>query len=271
MANLVGTSNDPGVAAVFGEHTAGAAALIGQSNTGRGVLGISESGQGVFGVSVASAGVVGESKGSVGVKGVSVDGRGTEGVSVGGEGVVGFSENSTGVMGQADGAGIGVVGTSKSGVGVFGKGARLAGLFEGKVDITEDLTVRGVSIHALLQRIVKLEETVAIFLSNPTGTATPPTMPVISVSREGSGAESFFIIEGSGFLASKTVNIRVVDDTLQSLTFPHTADANGKINVRQSISCTSGLALHFSATDSRPNPGDMTGVLFSNTFTTTCP
>ena len=53
-SNLVGTSNDPNVAAVFGEHTAGQAAVIGQSNGGRGVLGVSEAGQGVWGASNSS-------------------------------------------------------------------------------------------------------------------------------------------------------------------------------------------------------------------------
>jgi hypothetical protein len=148
-------SNDPNVAAVFGEHTAGAGAVIGQSNNGRGVIGISEAGQGVWGVSVSSTGVVGEStngwgvsgssetqygvagqsKNSAGVRGTSQSGRGTEGVSTDGEGVVGFSTNSTGVWGQADGAGTGVQGTSKSGDGVFGQstgsGRGVAGFSEG--------------------------------------------------------------------------------------------------------------------------------------------
>jgi hypothetical protein len=71
MANLVGTSNDPNVAAVFGEHTADQAAVIGQSNNGRGVLGISEAGQGVWGNSVSSTGVVGVSKSGHGASGES--------------------------------------------------------------------------------------------------------------------------------------------------------------------------------------------------------
>ena len=52
MANLVGDSNDPNVAAVSGVHTAGAGAVIGQSNDGRGVIGISEAGK-VSGESVS--------------------------------------------------------------------------------------------------------------------------------------------------------------------------------------------------------------------------
>jgi hypothetical protein len=153
------TSNDPGVAALTGEHTAGQAAIIGQSNEGRGVLGVSETGQGVWGHSVSSTGVVGvstsgwavsggsetgygvagQSKQSAGVRGTSEAGRGTEGVSTDSEGVVGFSKKSTGVWGQADGAGTGVLGTSNSGVGIHGKGGRLAGFFEGDVEVTGDI------------------------------------------------------------------------------------------------------------------------------------
>jgi hypothetical protein len=159
MANLVGKSNDPNIAAVFGEHMAGQAAIIGQSLDGRGVLGISEAGQGLWGHSVSSTGVVGVTKTGwgvsgesetqfgvvgistegAGVKGTSQAGRGTEGVSVESEGVVGVSKKSAGVWGQAEGAGAGVQGTSKSGIGVVGKGGRLAGFFEGDVEVTGDI------------------------------------------------------------------------------------------------------------------------------------
>ncbi|MEJ7680535.1 MAG: hypothetical protein WKG06_22320 [Segetibacter sp.] len=127
------------------------------------MLGVSKAGQGVWGKSVSSTGVVGEtttgwgvsgesqtqfgvvgiSHESAGVKGVSERGRGTEGVSTESEGVVGFSTKSTGVLGQADGAGNGVEGTSKLGIGVFGKGGRLAGLFQGDVEVTGDIRLTG--------------------------------------------------------------------------------------------------------------------------------
>lgn len=67
-----GTSNNPGVPGVFGEHTngvGGAAAIIGQSE-GRGVLGISNIGQGVWGASESSTGVVGVSKTGFGTSGL---------------------------------------------------------------------------------------------------------------------------------------------------------------------------------------------------------
>jgi len=62
-----------------------------------------------------------------------------EGWATNSEGVVGISTNGTGVWGQTEGTGTGVLGTSKSGVGVHGKGGRLAGFFEGDVEVTGDI------------------------------------------------------------------------------------------------------------------------------------
>jgi hypothetical protein len=101
---------------------------------------------------------------------------------------------------------------------------------------------------------------------------TPPPAPTIRVTSEGTGGSSVFVVTGSGFLAGRQVTIRVVDNAGNTVgPFQQSADANGNLNFRQSIPCNSGLALHFSATDSRPNPHDLTGVLFSNTVHTTCP
>jgi hypothetical protein len=122
-------------------------------------LGTSPSGTGVHGKSVHSFGVVGESvtgrgvvalsdtdyglrassRTSAGIRGSSVEGRGVEGWATDSEGVVGISTNGNGVWGQAEGAGVGVMGSSAQGIGVHGKGARLAGLFEGDVEVTGDL------------------------------------------------------------------------------------------------------------------------------------
>ena len=135
MANLVGSSNDPNVAAVFGEHTAGQAAVIGQSNNGRGVLGISESGQGIWGHSVSSTGVVGvsktghgasgESDTSAGVVGVSKEFNAVRGISHASfhGAVVGINDNDSGSAGPGvygESKGTGVWGQSKTWMGVFG-------------------------------------------------------------------------------------------------------------------------------------------------------
>jgi hypothetical protein len=64
-----------------------------------------------------------------GIRSSSVEGRGIEGEST----------NSDGVLGTSAGAGVGVIGVSNKGVGVHGKGGRLAGFFEGDVEVTGDI------------------------------------------------------------------------------------------------------------------------------------
>ena len=127
MANLVGESSDPGVAAVHGTHTkgeGGAAAIIGQGE-GRGLLGISGIGQGVWGHSDSSTGVVGVSKTGIGASGES--------------------NESTGVVAVST-SGIGLHASTKTGeAAVRGDhiGGGLAGLFNGSVGVTRDLVVSG--------------------------------------------------------------------------------------------------------------------------------
>jgi hypothetical protein len=84
-------------------------------------------------------GVSGESQLFPGVRGHSVNGRGTEGFSDNLEGVAGISKQSTGVLGISEAGGAGVIGQSASGIGVHGKGGRLAGFFEGDVEVTGDI------------------------------------------------------------------------------------------------------------------------------------
>jgi hypothetical protein len=147
MPNLVGDSNNPNVAAVFGEHTAGAAAVIGQSNNGRGVLGISETGQGVWGASVSSYGVAGVSKTGPGGRFESEAGRGVEGGSIELEGISGSSTKGDGVFGGSDqGAGVHGRGATGGGfegsvAGITAKGGGdvrdLAGFFNGNVEVVK--------------------------------------------------------------------------------------------------------------------------------------
>jgi hypothetical protein len=87
----------------------------------RGVVGISDSFQGVFGKSVDNAGVVGESDKLHGLFGVC------------------HNPNGGGVFGTNDRGGFGVIGVSDSGIGVSGKGGKLAGRFEGDVEVTGDI------------------------------------------------------------------------------------------------------------------------------------
>jgi LGFP repeat len=99
-----------------------------------------------------------------------------------------------------------------------------------------------------------------------------PTTPVnLSVSSSGKGASSSYAIKGTGFQPNGTVSVRVVDDTLKTLYFTQRASASGVIDLKQPIPTVSGLPLHFSATDGRPDPRDVTGMLWSNTVTLVSP
>lgn len=99
----------------------------------------------------------------------------------------------------------------------------------------------------------------------------PKQQPTISVSSQGQGGGSIFTVTGSGFLPNHTVTIRVVDDALHTLYYQQSSNSSEQLNFRQGIACNSGLGLHFSATDGRSDPQDVTGSLWSNTFTISCP
>jgi hypothetical protein len=94
------------------------AQVIGELNDGIGVIGKSETATGVFGTSNTSGGI--------------------EGRSQSGFGVVGRSETATAVLGLGK-TGTGVEGQSQSGFGVVGKGGRLAGFFDGAVEVTGNI------------------------------------------------------------------------------------------------------------------------------------
>ena len=102
--------------------------VLGQSKTGTGVSGQSDTGPGVDGSSDTGHGVHGQSRTNHAVHGESAAGRG----------VVGVSQTFVGVTGQSMSSD-GVLGTSDTGIGVHGKGGKLAGFFEGDVQVTGDI------------------------------------------------------------------------------------------------------------------------------------
>jgi hypothetical protein len=112
--------------------------VFGFNKTVNGVHGMSESGIGVMGTSERGSGVWGRSKSSSGVGGASDSGAGVHGVSTAGLGVRGDADNGDGVFGFSKTV-TGVHGMSERGVGVHGKGGRLAGLFEGDVEVTGNI------------------------------------------------------------------------------------------------------------------------------------
>jgi hypothetical protein len=123
------------------------------------IEGVSEDGRGLLGSSVNDYGLRAHSTKSAGIRGSSAEGRGVEGWATDSEGVVGISTNGSGVWGQAGASGTGVVGTSKNGVGVagasedpetgvgvLGRGGRVAGRFEGDVEVTGKITVNDIFV-----------------------------------------------------------------------------------------------------------------------------
>lgn len=110
----------------------------GVSKAGPGVRGDAENGTGVFGGSKTSTAVGGISDSGIGVHGISQIADGVFGISEKGRGVIGVAIVATGVEGNST-SGAGVFGSSQTGIGVHGKGGRLAGLFEGDVEVTGDI------------------------------------------------------------------------------------------------------------------------------------
>ena len=135
----VSVGSEPGNG-VYGRSDNGGSGIWGHghSPTGIGVVGVSDgSGAGVSGSSAGFNGVLGQSTaaGHAGVAGVS---NGPEP----GNGVYGRSDNGgSGVWGHSP-AGNGVSGVSDRGIGVFGRGARLAAMFDGDVEVTGDIRLR---------------------------------------------------------------------------------------------------------------------------------
>jgi hypothetical protein len=74
------------------------------------------------------------------VYGWSRDNSGVVGESVQGHAVFGVTHSAfAGVYGSSDAGGAGVAAESSTGVGVHAKGGRLAGLFEGDIEVTGDI------------------------------------------------------------------------------------------------------------------------------------
>lgn len=144
-----GGMSDSGIG-VHGVSTAGPG-VRGDAENGVGVFGGSKTSSGVGGMTDSGIGVHGVAKTGIGVRGDSEEWQGVYGHSSGNAGVVGESinlhgvfgmchnPNGGGVFGTNDVGGSGVIGVSDSGIGVSGKGGRLAGRFEGDVEVTGDI------------------------------------------------------------------------------------------------------------------------------------
>lgn len=218
---------------VYGKNTAGGTGVAGESDTWIGVYGKSNSstgGAGVRGEGGSGPGVIGKSEKWVGVYGET---EGTE-------------NEPAGVWGEHKGKGVGVKAKSKDGVGLVanseanvavhaetkspanaaiaaynlnpaGLGAAIyakkmgnvghAGFFEGDVFVTGRLSVQGIDVHSLLQRIEYLEQ--AILNSSPNTPKVPPsTKPYIEAKVESDpNGHSTLKIIGQGFRKNVTVKL----------------------------------------------------------------
>ena len=96
---------------------------------------------------------------------------------------------------------------------------------------------------------------------------TPEKTPrSISVSSEGSGTSTVFVVTGDGFTPGKRVVIRITDRQLNQLQFPETAGGDGKFVSRCSVRCGSGFELTITAFEDADPLGT-----FANTIVTHCP
>jgi hypothetical protein len=88
----------------------------------------------------------------------------------------------------------------------------------------------------------------------------------ISVSKEGAGSSTVWVIEGSGFASNSQVVIKITDKDLEQNQFSETAGDDGRFVARHSLACVSGVPLTVTAFEDA-NPTET----FSNAVMTTCP
>jgi hypothetical protein len=115
-----------------------------QPDKGSGVSGDSTNGYGVWGASRNWAGVGGFSETEFGVFGHSTGNNGIHGDSTNGDAVVGFAHanGKAGVLGLSPN-GNALAGISDNGNGIFAKGSAFAGVFQGNVDVSGNLSCGG--------------------------------------------------------------------------------------------------------------------------------
>jgi hypothetical protein len=304
MASVTGTTTNPEEAGVKGEsklydgvrgisHAPQHGGVVGINddtgdNAGPGVFGASK-GTGIWGESKTWMGVYGKTDSTVGGAGVmgesdsaaGVIGKSAIWVGVYGE-TAGLDNGPAGVWGEHKGGGIGVKAVSKDGVGlvafsandigVHATGKRLAGFFDGEVNITGNLTIQGVSIQIWLQRIIQLEQQVAslsqqvialnqrVLQISPTppsgGAGTPAgggvgsTAFINATLQFSNGSNLTLDVSGNGFKAGEQVSIDIASrlDNANPVTHSATVNADGMgfVNYRESVICQAGHQTVFS-------------------------
>jgi hypothetical protein len=144
-----GESADINVPGVLGVNTAlgNGVGVDGRSNTGLGVIGRSISGTGLYGTSTSGPGAFAQSNTDNGMRALS---HGTDAVA----GISDAPGGHSGVYGRndiQDGNGVtgtsvngrGLMGLSDNNIGIFAKGGQFAGVFEGNVFVSGNITTKG--------------------------------------------------------------------------------------------------------------------------------
>jgi hypothetical protein len=170
---------------------------------------------------------------------------------------------------------------TKTEIILFGKGAQpdLISIVGNSGDFTPfTLTIPGIFLLEIRRTGVQSTGVVSLNTGFHIETVQPPVPPppplvhpLISVISSGGGT---FTVNGSGFLQSAPVHIRVVDPAHQNdQTFDTTSDASGKVTGFKTPNiCVNPGPIFFSANDGRKDPDDHPlGILFSNTVQMTCP
>jgi hypothetical protein len=245
-----------------------------------GVEGFSDStigGVGVFGAARGSGtGVWGQGKGSgFGVHGTHVDGgTGVVGTSTKWVGVYGETDGvengPAGVWGEHKGAGIGVKAISNTGVGLVAFSNGTAAVFQGDVEVTGDveltgaLAVAGVGFTVVLARLAALERQISDLAQQVAGVGDSGA-PTISVSQP---PGSKLQVHGSSFKPNAAIRIRLVVGVIgNEASVNTTSSGNGSFeHIFPVTGVASGTAIWVSATDGTPDPSDITGFRWSNTF-----
>lgn len=269
---------------VYGKNTAGGTGVAGESDTWVGVYGKSDSstgGAGVRGDGGPGPGVIGKSKEWIGVYGE------TESEDP--------KKEPAGVWGEHKGKGVGVKAKSKDGVGLVansetnvavhaetkspanaaiaaynlnpaGLGAAIyakkmgnvghAGFFEGNVFIKGSLSVQGVDVASLLQRIIQLEEIVSTLLKNSGGKGSGSnSKTTATLTLDVTVTQSEVKMTGQGFRPSVECFILVDYPDLRRIVLEDTADSNGELNFNIAVSklCIAGATLTLNFTVNQPD------------------
>lgn len=88
----------------------------------------------------------------------------------------------------------------------------------------------------------------------------------LSVSKEGAGSSTVFVVTGTGFTPDGLVVIKITAPNFAQVQFPETAGGDGKFVSRHSVPCASGLQLTLTAFEDADPLGTN-----ANALVTTCP